>query len=558
MAKERQIPDLTFPEVEFGELEIVWNLNVLLYRGGAKEKSRTAQDAIAGGALGKPRFERVSLVRKLHDEMRGKLVAGARKDSARGEIRNLRDFFKWADENGCQLTLDSVQSDYLQWADSLLHRHRVVKDLKQQSAYVQAARVGGLLDAVLERHTPIIQLTGLEMPVRRKSTLGVKAEKQNLEETFKFGHALQDVCDVLTEAFIFEGDLPVRISLRDGTEIVDWSGANPRWNWSIASGSSYESDRTIRTRHPLINSRIEAELLMFIGQTGMNFSQAQSLKFRHFSYASHLDGYHVRDRKARRGGDVLFEIFKEYKSHFERYLKWRARLFPDSDRIFPFINIRGGAESRLHQFRLRKIFLAQGIPFVPPRTLRNTRVNWLLRRSGDPVQTAEMAQHSKETLALHYEEPSLQRAISEVMRFWVKNDPHFGRFESVSPGECDGKPVPTSDIPQGALRPDCLRPSGCLWCEHHRDIDSQDYIWSLASYRHLKLVELSKWTVSREALKDAPPVQLVIDRLTEKLQWFGSSSDRRRRWLEEALTRIEEGSYHDAWEGIIHDVEGAP
>lgn len=55
--------------------------------------------------------------------------------------------------------------------------------------------------------------------------------------------------------------------------------------------------------------------------------------------------------------------------------------------------------------------------------LRNSRVNRLLRRSGDLELTAEMAQHAEQTLLGIYERPSQQRAMGEIMRFWNCADP---------------------------------------------------------------------------------------------------------------------------------------
>jgi hypothetical protein len=41
--------------------------------------------------------------------------------------------------------------------------------------------------------------------------------------------------------------------------------------------AAWEAEHTLRTRSPLINLRIVAEMMLFIGQTGMNLSQAMNL-----------------------------------------------------------------------------------------------------------------------------------------------------------------------------------------------------------------------------------------------------------------------------------------
>lgn len=138
---------------------------------------------------------------------------------------------------------------------------------------------------------------------------------------------------------------------------------------------------------------------MLVAQTGLNLTQARNLHLNDFFYVGHLDGYQVKEYKKRRGGVVLFEIFKDYKPHFERYLDWRRHLFPDPERLFPFVGIGGSRpDSRCDGSRLRAICRALDFRFVCPRLLRNTRVNWLLRTTADPDLTAEMAQHAKQTM----------------------------------------------------------------------------------------------------------------------------------------------------------------
>jgi len=287
----------------------------------------------------------------------------------------------------------------------------------------------------------------------------------------------------------------------------------------------------------------------------MNLSQAYKLKLQNFFYSSDIDGYKVKDRKNRRGGEVLFEIYKEYRAHFERYLDWRRKIFPNDERLFPYVAQTRSDSKPPSLRRMRATCKKLGISFIPPSTLRKTRINWLLRRSGDPDLTAEIAQHTKETLLAVYEAPSLQRAINETMRFWAKSDPTLARTTPVAPGECDGNPVPMKNIPINVAPPDCIRASGCLWCEHHRDIDNQDYIWSLNCFRHLKIIEIGKFHPP-ENETGTHPAEHVVARLSDKLLWFKESNQLRRSWVDEALARVEEGSYHPDWVRLIENIEG--
>lgn len=560
---------LTFPDIAVGERETSPDLKRLLYKGGAGVRSDRARQAIQEGVFGNMRVERIELVLSMHAHIAGKLAGGGSPVTARNQINAATVFFAWADEAGALLTAVDVQATYLRWADHLVHRVKVVKDLSERSAYTSALRVGQVLDGALERQKPILRLTRLVRRSQRKSPIGVEAEKQNLHGTFAFGRLLQDLCDGLNLSAIWA--LRIAIQLQGGGIVTLWTGGSrPRTDrvlegWEVRDAEerkrAFENDRSLshRGRRAVINTRILAELLMFIGQTGMNLSQAHTLKLRHFSYSSDIDGYKVRDYKHRRRGEVLFEIFSEYRSHFERYLDWRRTLFPNSEELFPIMR-EGSHVSRLPRFDLIIGACEQaGVPWIPPSMLRGTRVNWLLRRSGDPDLAAEIAQHHKKTLLDVYDHPSLQRTIGEVTRFWHGNDPALAGGEparAVAPGQCDGKPLASPVKPETAPSPDCTRPSGCLWCEHHRDIDSLDYVWSLACFRHVKVLEVSKHCFPATAEKRLHPAQHAIDKLSEKLTWFKNSNATRRNWVEEALARVEEGNYHIEWAFVIRDMEG--
>jgi hypothetical protein len=570
------MPDLTFPSLEQGENETPLDLKRLLYRGGASIPVRQAEAAILGGALGEPLPERIELVKRAHEAISDKLALGGSGATAKTQIKNLTRFFGWADDEKLDLNQQTVQTHYIHWTDALSHRLNVAKSLVGHTAYTLGRSVGQVLDHVVGRETPMLELTRLREPKGRKSPQGRAADKQNLEATFAFGRLMQDICDGLPLSSVW-GPRPVRVPLRAGCELVLMVGLHEpseatvertpymervRLAKEAARRDAYENDKTLESRHTLVNLRILAELLMFIGQTGMNLSQAHQLELRHFSYASDVDGYKVRDYKARRGGEVLFEIFKEYRSHFERYLEWRRNLFPDDTRLFPLLRTNGAHPSSRPYFGLiQQACKDAGVNWLPPSLLRSTRVNWLLRRSGDPDLTSEMAQHQKETLLRVYEVPSQQRAIGEVTRFWLTADPTLCKsnpVQSAAPGACDGSPVAVPFRPKSATTPDCIHPSGCLWCEHHRDIDAFDYVWALACFRHLKSLELSSNRPAAGTEDSEHPARHALTRMSAKLAWFRDSNAARKACVEEALTRIDEGDFHPEWRRLIEAVEGTP
>lgn len=568
------ISALTFPGVSQSKNSAPLDMRVLLYKGGPGTHSRLAADSINRGALGKVQDERLDLVKQAHGVITDKLTAGGSQATAETQFKNLRNLFRWAEDNGYSLTIPTVLIAYINWTDHLNHRFQVAKTLSQTSAYNLGRSVGQVLDMALGRATPMIELTRLKEPKRRKNGRSANADKQNLETTFAFGRLLQDICDGMPLNAIW-GPRPVRIPLQNGRELVQWAGMHKketspveraayreryRLERSARRQTAYDRDRSTLRRATLINFRILAELLMFIGQTGMNLAQASRLMLRHFSYASDIDGYKVRDYKSRRGGEVLFEIFKEYRSHFERYLKWRKTLFPDDLRLFPLLRAKGALEKTRPYFgQIQQACKDAGVVWHPPTGLRKTRLNWLLRRSGDPELTAEMAQHSKQTLLKVYEIPSQQRAMAEITRFWQAVDPALVRapvLDAVAPGTCSGVASAFSFRPKMATPPDCIHPSGCLWCEHHRDIDSLDYVWALSCFRQLKILEVSRYKPPVDTKYTDHPGDYAISRISEKLAWFRDSNATRQAWVEESFARVDEGNYHPEWQRLIESAEG--
>lgn len=563
-----QIPNLTFPDVDLGAKETPWTLLPLLYKGGALVRVDEVGVLIEQGSLGRPLVSRLELVKNLHATIKGDLAGGGSQSTALGAIENIRRFFRWVDANDLSVSIDEVDTTYRYWADYLMNRVRTVKDISEDTAYAQVAQLGRYLDKSLERLKPILLTTRFKKPPRRQRIRSIQADKQNLEHTFAFGAKLLDICNGLN-LDRFWGPLPIHIHLRTGEILVEHSRVGRRvWPHPIVSSPSgqrqqakekatshaiHEADCTLRTRYPLANLRIEAELLTFIAQTGMNLAQAHLLRLDNYSYTSYTDGYHVRSYKNRRGGPVLFEIYAEYREIFERYIMWRKSIFLNdkNNLLFP-LTLKTRTQNKAPKFeRIRALSKKLGWTYIGPQKLRNTRVNWLLRRSRDPDLTAEMAQHSKETLLNIYEEPSLQVAISEITIFWQQHDPSIA---PPAPGQCIGTgPAPVRDMPPTATPPDCLSPAGCLWCEHQRDIDSLDHVWALCSYRFLKTLELSAIRPPMQNKKAAlpHPAEHAIERITQKLHFFKNSSEVRDQWVQEGLVRIEEGHYHPDWVGLI-------
>jgi len=570
------VPDLRFPGVKFGPHETPWDLRPWLYKGGAEVHAKEVAPLIEAGKLGRPLLERIELVLLLRENLLNYLEGGGRRATVQSCLSKLKLFFQWADETGSNLSLATAERNYRHWCDSLLHRVRVVRDLKEISAHQYGSRVGWALDKVLERSSPLLKTTRLIKPKAPPRAVSPKADKQNLEETFAFGHFLLDLSDALSVDAIW-GPLPLQIRLRNGNSMEEWSGLKrshtlkpPNAKWpskakiAAQNRAAWQAEKSYRTRYSLINLRIMAEMFMLMGQPAVNLAQAHQLRMDQlradeWRYKSCDHGYEIRTYKHRRWGPVIFKIYGGYRAVLERYLQWRKDIFPGDPEglLFPLLGKGGSpARRRLDEppsfVSLNDACKRAGVKFIGPQALRNTNVNWMLRRTGDPDLTADEKQHDKQTLLGVYEKPSLQRAMIQTQVFWAKYDPALA---PLGPGSCAGKaPEPVADTPPTATQPDCTTPSGCLFCVHQRDIDSLDHVWSLASFRLLKSFELGARGHAESKNLSQHPSDLAIERITAKLDFIRASTPERAEWVKEALLRLEEGRYHPAWADFIESL----
>lgn len=558
--------DFKFYNINYGKTESVWDLSALLYKGASSANKRNISQRISSGEFGDTLFGRLSLVSKIFEVINSRLINGSSRHTIHSQISAMRNMFSWIDISDRELNENTVESCFIDWTDFLIHKQRIVGAISESTVSGQANLVASILDEVLELNRGLMSKTRVKRNSHRKNAPGTKADKQDLAETFSFGEFLVDITSGLTLEKVF-GSLPVLIEFRTGSILTEWSGLRPIEiiktpshpsksvrEQTAAKRVAWEQDKTWRTRYPLLNLRLEAELLIFIAQTGMNLSQAYKLTTGSFSYQSHSSGYQVRRVfKNRRQGEVEFVIYSEYRIHFENYLAWRKAIFGNDPnaRLFPLASPKGRSEDKAPTFiTLRKRCQILGIKLVSASSLRKTRVNWILRRSGDLTLTAELHQHSESTLLRNYQTPNHQRAAVEISQFIAATDPSLS---PPGPGKCvKNSPMPIKEAPANAPSPDCTNPAGCLFCDHQRDVNNLDHCWSLVTYRYCKSVELSKY---KQFDTSDNPAALAIQEITKRLTRFKEHSAQSNSWLEEATARVEEGDFHPQWDIFIRLME---
>ncbi|MBH3426876.1 hypothetical protein [Pseudomonas alkylphenolica] len=526
-----------------------------MYKGLSELPIDQATAAIEASDLSPPLQAREDLAIRFFEHLRGALTAGKSGKTVKCSYQILRSLYAWADKNNYEMTATTVERVFLDWTDWLLDNSRG-NSTGLQTAFGRATRIATVIDGVLDRDRRIMSFSRL----RKKSSpknWGKAADKINFENLFEMGNVLLDLCESLSVENV-KGDLPVMLKFRTGETIEHWSKlippSNLKGDWHLKGSSlrkrkAWVEDRSWRTRHPLMNLRIEAELLIFVAQTQSNLAQTLDMKNGRFAYQSYSGGYHCKKIfKDRRQGEVEFNVYSEYRAHFEKYLAWRNELYPEDGLLFPLSSHFHRAPTTSPNFRgVRNVLEKLNIPYTSPRQLRLSKINWLLRKTRDPELTAEMGQHDELTLLLNYEQPNHQAAAAELTRYHQKNDP---AFSPPGPGVCvKVKPAGRPEAPKNLPKPDCVNPAGCLFCDHHRDIEDLDHVWSLTTYRYLKSLELAAHRPTG-ATRDKHPAEMTMERVTEKLELF-KTLPKMSPWVDESAVRIEEGNYHPKWAGFV-------
>lgn len=569
--------NLKFSNLPVGTHQTPWDLNILLHHGAAKISRKIAGAAIIKNELGGAVIDRMSLVTSFHEAVSSMISLGKSRSLIEGNLEVLWRFFAWSDSNSKHLSKESIIEVFKAWTEYQIYRSQITKDVSANYAYRQVSKLASLIVKALgfsgnNSGGNLMKLTRMRKPEVKKKVLSAKADKENLSDTFEFGHALKKICDGLDVSSV-RGKLPIIININDSAMlVVAGSLSEPMLDVNTIKDKAVKKT-AIKARAPLkcnenlldgpkrsrlLNLRIEAELLIFIAQTGMNLTQASRLETESYRWKSSGEDLEVfRVYKGRRSGEAIFRCYKLYRAHLEIYVEWlRATGLSDNDtRLFPrvsrsIIPVEG---SKVKFYAIRPAFTKIGLRFIGPQQLRKTRVNWLLRQSRNVELTAEQMAHDKEVLLKDYEAPHHQLAVSEIIKFHALTDPSYS---PPGPGKCvdvSHQPVPIANLPKEAPEPDCISPEGCLFCTKHRDIMTIDYCWKLASHARIKSLEssLNKQTIKNEI----HPSHRVIDRIMQKLDAIAAGSDTRSMWVKDTMDAVRSGRYHPYWAGHIELLE---
>lgn len=569
--------DLTFAQISLGTHQAVWDLRVLLFKGAARIRRNLVMEAINEGKCGNIIEERLPFVLRLHEVFN---VFFAKGNSVYTVINNLEvlwRFYIWIDNNSMSITTETVIDTFKDWTEYLLARVKNEKNISSRTAYKEASKMAKLIAKALDIQglhpgKNILLSTRMRLPLKKKKVLSTKDSREKLSETFEFGNTLTKVCNSLDVQTI-RGKLPINIEINEKKSLIIACGLrtpdkdsskirskNDIKKFEKARRPLLDSENVLESykRSPLVNFRIESELLIFIAQTGMNLTQATGLEKESYRWKSDGDSFEVfRVYKGRRGGEAVFRCFNAYREHLQRYLIWLDDIgFSSFDnRLFPHLSrsIIPSKDFRRRFINSKEIFKKNGLTFFSPQELRNTRINWLLRHTRDVDLTADLMGHTTEVLLRNYEKPHHQRAGIEIVQFHNAIDTNFS---SPGPGVCvdlSHKPETMNEFPKNAPKPDCISPEGCLFCTKHRDVMTSDYCWKLASHAYIKKLETNLYKPSEEY--QVHPAYSVINIIFQKLNAISESSKVRAIWVKDANDSVRAGRYHPNWDGYIQLLE---
>ncbi|WP_395589249.1 hypothetical protein [Pseudomonas sp. TR47] len=550
--------ELGFEHCDFEGNKPMTSFRYLLYVGGADTNMRSVEKLIDTGYLGAPRSSRQHLATLFHSYFERKFSTHSRR-SVVGDVFSLRRLYKDCDSLGVDLTVENVCKNYESYSAQLWQLLLSGKcSISAESAYRLDSDILGIIQGALELSVGTLRSAFNYTELRRRGLIKVfKIDKSNLNEGFKFGADLLDVIESFTlDACL--GELPLIIRYSNAESYEYWGNLSRPEKLRGADGRlAHNVERThvarekkrlsgsVKARAKLLDIRVHAEFALFVAQTGMNVSVAYCLPFEDYRCATFEGGYRVQAYKPRRGSKVEFLIFSEYKKYFIDYLRFLKDAFPDGcDYLFPF-SIKG--EKRAMEYR-QTLFAAllkdSGRNCLTLKSLREKRVNWLLRETHDPEFVADVAQHTVGTMFKRYSKPNHHIASSE----WAS---YFAERKEARPAALDGecRPYSPEPIKGSQVTPDCVNPTGCLFCEHYEGIESFDYIWSLLTFRYLKTSELKLIPVGRGI--ENSPQKSVIDRINFIVEDFSNLNDECRSWRDEAEIRILEENFHDNYRALI-------
>lgn len=301
---------------------------------------------------------------------------------------------------------------------------------------------------------------------------------------------------------------------------------------------------------------VNAFIILFIAQTGMNWAQFVDLQWdKEFDISSSKPLFRVV--KWRAGGkECSFELPVGYIPRFKKFIALRKYLLNEQACAYLFFTLgeRGlGVPKQLKSGTLNGIYLTlrridPNLQMIQSREWRAAKSNWLVRNT-DVATAALVLQNTEKTVlssyitgseSSHWEEmSSFLHSMSNVV-LSTKNDQNH--LLQGATGHCSsfGNPL-TLNNDDLVNKPNCIDPEGCLFCDKYRiHVDETD-IRKLLSCRYC--IEKTAHLIGslEEQLATLQPILSRIDLILDKLKEYNE------QLVTKILSEVEEGELDDYW-----------
>lgn len=216
--------DLTFKGLALGTHETPWDLQVLLYRGATSVRRDVVIQAISDGKFGDIVQSRLPFIIRLYEVLQSYLSKGSSQQTLRTYLESIWSFYSWIDTTDMPSTERTIIPTFKAWTEHLLNRVKINKNIAQMTAYKQASIIANLIARALDLpgakpgHS-LMLTTRLKRPKKSTKVLNTKADKQNLVDTFEFGHTLTTICNHLDIKTV-RGSLPIEILLNENKSLT--------------------------------------------------------------------------------------------------------------------------------------------------------------------------------------------------------------------------------------------------------------------------------------------------------------------------------------------------
>lgn len=553
--------NLVLDKLAYGTLSHPWDLSIILYKGASLENRRHVMKSIEENKYEAIDESRLDFTQKIYEYFNSLITGGKSHDTIKSKLRRLFIFIKWCDKNDKDLKTETCFDLYVEWENYTVNEiTRTGK--KRKNSYDLCNIVANILASALEDNEAF---TSYLMAKANSGIRYTKSEKKshNEVEISEFGRFLKDLINGLTIEAI-RGKVPLRLTLFNGKELVlkahvqnpdldidNIKELHDRQDAIEARRALLDNESLLDAynRFTLLHTRIDAEMLMFISQTGMNPSQALALKITEFRWMTQDDSYKVFTVfKGRKNGEATFKFFKAYRKIFENYLLWLKNVgFDEESYLFPKVHRNGVIleKNQYNPLNMKKICEQVSVPYFTPSQLRNFKANWLFENTNDLNLVVQSLSHTKDVFIRKYHKVNTKKAVKELNHFSQENT------KDIIAGLCTQEGISLlEDNSVNRIQPDCVNPEGCLFCNSHQDILSYDYYWKLITHRYLKKLEMGL----NPALSEHP-ASYIIQRIDEKLEQFILLGNNHAEWVAKAQDEVRSGEYHDYWKPIIECIE---